>query len=459
MTETNDANPLYRAFLACLIMASLPVKNAAYVAPILYLLILFAHGEYRTFARVVVLCSAIAMISNVSVLWDHLSGRVVNVPGVWFGLITYAPLFVVLCESLSRTMDQRTYERIGRLCAWFILFQSVIGVCQFVASRNPDAVCGTFGLFDGFQNRITIAQVYFTFTIFGMILFLVPLGSQRLFQVAIAAGVLICVIAQSGHQTIFFVVTLIGCALTRVSHIGTLARAVVAAALMGLLVLQFYPNTIWLAGEWYRKVTDTSQSPKWLACEGAASILSEPKNMFIGTGLGQYSSRAALITSNEYLNVQLPGFMTGRSDYFNQHIQPSLELFNEIGEGSAMAKPYMSAISLPVELGVVLFTALLVAVCNRITWCARLMMGNIGQLGQIGFTMLVGILFFALCCFIENYAEFSQAVFVPFILFIVAGSRAQTQLRAAEYNLPETAAGASRLPKTSYPVGTRLLPR
>ncbi len=300
---TTDAEALFRAFVACLIVVSLPIKNAAYVTPAVYLLILWLHGESRIVGRVVVLCSAILMISSIAVLWDHLGGQTVNFPGLWLGLVTYGPLFVVLCETYRRTIDQVTYGKFVRVCAWYILFQSVVGVFQFVATGNSDAVCGTLGLLDGFRQNITIAQVYFTFLIFGMILFLVPVASQRLPRVAIATGVLICVLAQSGHQTIFFVVTLVVCGMSRISHVGTFVRTVAAAAVLSLLMFQIYPETLWMTREWYRKVADTSNSPKRLAYEGAISILEEPKNLLIGTGLGQYSSRAALITSNEYLAV------------------------------------------------------------------------------------------------------------------------------------------------------------
>jgi hypothetical protein len=152
--------------------------------------------------------------------------------------------------------------------------------------------------------------------------------------------------------------------------------------------------------------------------------------MLIGTGLGQYCSRAALMSSNQYLNVPLPDFMVGKSDYFDDHISPSLILFEEVGEGSAMAKPYMTMLSLPVELGLILTAALFAVFAWNVFRCARVMTTNSGEVGSIGFVMMVGIVFFVLCCFIENYAEFTQAIFIPIILFIVAGSRARTALRA-----------------------------
>jgi len=86
-----------------LVVASLPIKNLAYVTPALYLLILWLHNECRVVGRVVILSSA--------VLSDFLHRRTVgsprrptvNFPGIWFGLVTYAPLLIVLCETFHRT--------------------------------------------------------------------------------------------------------------------------------------------------------------------------------------------------------------------------------------------------------------------------------------------------------------------------------------------------------------------
>jgi hypothetical protein len=453
MAEATESKALFRAFVACLIVASLPIKNLAYITPALYLGILWLHGETRVLRRTAVLCSGLLLVSFFAVLWDHLDGQTVNLPGVWFGLLTHAPLIVLLCETFGRTIDQSVYDRFAKACVWFVLFQSFVGFVQFAVSRNPDAVCGTFGLLDGFRQTITIAQVYFTFTLFGMILFLIPATGQPGVKIAMATGVVICILAQSGHQTMFFVVTLILCGLARISRLGTLSRAVAAAAVVSALVLQIYPDTLSIARDWYHKVTDTSNSPKRMVYEGAVAILDDPKNVLIGTGLGQYSSRAALITSDEYLNVKLPGFMAGSSDYFSRYIRPSLDVFEDFGEGSAIAKPYMSLITLPVELGIVLSVALLMAVGRNALWCIRIMSSGCGQAGRIGFAMLVGIIFFLLCCTIENYAEFSQAVFAPFILFVVAGSRTQTVLRRADSVEP------AQWIRTSYGLAARPLPR
>ena len=55
-----------------------------------------------------------------------------------------------------------------------------------------------------------------------------------------------------------------------------------------------------------------------------------------------------------------------------------------------------------------------------------LMRSHHAQVAAFGLLSNVGILFFLMCCMIENYMEFPQAIFMPILLFVVAGSRAAT---------------------------------
>ena len=55
--------------------------------------------------------------------------------------------------------------------------------------------------------------------------------------------------------------------------------------------------------------------------------------------MGQYGSRAALISSGAYLSAKLPAALTGESDYYRICIQPAIYEFLQHGEGSAMSQP------------------------------------------------------------------------------------------------------------------------
>ena len=45
-----------------------------------------------------------------------------------------------------------------------------------------------------------------------------------------------------------------------------------------------------------------------------------------------------------------------------------------------------------------------------------------------GLAANTGLIFFVLCCAVENYAEFPQAIFLPILLYVVAVSRARVDV-------------------------------
>lgn len=433
--EGSHRRSLYPAFLISLLIIALPIKNLAYLAPPLYVGIRWLQQDGRLLRRGVVLTSLLVVVSAIALLADHLAGFEISLPAMGIAILTYGSLLVVLCHGFSDDVDEETFRQYVSTCSWFIIVQSLIGFVQFAATRNPDAVCGTFGLLDGFVGSITIAQVYLTFTLFSMMLFVLISPQGVLSVVALLLGLTVCILAHSGHQTLFLLLTFAACSLLRFADIkGLVVTSVVGTAVVGLMLF-VYPNTVALSQDWYHKtVVETKRSPKARAVSGAAEILSTPKNLLFGTGLGQFTSRAALVASNGYVNADLPRAITGKSRYFETYTEPLIRDFEEIGEGSAVAKPYMSAISLPVELGAPLFAALLVVIGAAAYRNMKLIWRPNATVARVGMMSLAGIIFFCLCCLVENYAEFSQAVFLPFLLYIVAGCRAKTLLEHSVSN-------------------------
>ena len=426
------------AFVASLLVVSLPVKNAAYLAAPVYLVCATMWGQARCLQRTFLIFIGLLMVSSLALFWDAASGHQVNVPGMILSVITFLPFIVLLAERPDKWMDDRTFHQLVQVACWFLLIQSVIGVIQFILSGNPDAVCGSFGLLDFAKGTITIAQVYFTFTMFGMILLLMVARQTSLTLVAILAGLVTCALAQSGHQTIFFVASIAALGFSRVSRPSTTLATGMAAGLVFAATMVAYPQTIELTRAWYNKVVNDSRSPKRMVIEGALETLSDPKNLAIGTGLGQYTSRAALISSDEYLNVSLPAPLVGMSDYYRKHVRPADRVFAVVGEGSAISKPYFSWLGFLVELGLIQFLMLLGLILFAFVDNWKLMRADLKSVARAGFVANVGILFFVLCCAIENYAEFPQAVFIPFLLYVAVRSKAKFDLsqRTGEVTAP-----------------------
>ena len=191
---------LYWSFVVCLVVVSLPIKNLAYLAPLVYLAVQYWYGNQRLIARTLTLAAVVAIVSLLAVMWDSLRAQAVNLPVVAMGILTYLPLLIVLSERATRKINEATFRRFVDLCALFVIVQSAIGLLQFAAFGNPDTVCGTYGLLDGMHSTVTIAQVYFTFTIFGMLLFMLPDIRRPLVATAFAIGLTACAVAQSGPR-------------------------------------------------------------------------------------------------------------------------------------------------------------------------------------------------------------------------------------------------------------------
>lgn len=418
-TEASErgGHAFFSLFLVSLVLISIPVKNFAYALPPLYVLLMLLGFDTASGARTLLLAALATALSCISILVDSLRGQETNLPGVFMGLLTFSPLFIMAAQRLPEPIDDDTFDRIRRLVAWYVILQAGIGLVQLAVSGNPDAVTGTLGLLDFRSGGITIVQLYFGFLMLGMVLFLMLDPSTWLVRIGIAAGLFVSAISQSGHQCAFFLASLVGFAVLQSRRIVTVVAAGAVATVLVASVLLFDPGTIDIARSWYVRTVSNPDSPKRLALESARRILSDPKNLLLGTGLGQFSSRAALITSGEFLRIELPNAVVAQSDYY-QSLRPGLDEFKRMGEGSAISKPYFSMLTLPVELGVPVFLGLAFACLAALGRCVRLMYSPKRHLAQAGMLGAAGLGMMLLCCCVENYLEFPQAVFLPYLLFM-----------------------------------------
>lgn len=412
-------------FLFSLILVSIPIKNFAYVLPPLFLAAQLLWSDTAAATRTLLLALLVTVVSCSSLFIDAIRGQTTNPPGVFVGLVTFLPLLMMTTERFRRPVDDALFQRILNVVAWYVIVQAVIGLLQLAATGNPDAVTGTLGLLDFHTGAITIAQVYFGFLILGMVLFLMLDARTLLTKIGIAAGMIAAAASQSGHQCIFFVAALALWAILQTRRVAVMLAVGTLAAGLFVLVLVLYPATIDHSRQWYAKTVDNPGSPKRLALEGAGAILSDPKNLFLGTGFGQYSSRAALITSGEFLSVPLPHVVTGQSDYYRQYLVPGMDIFEQQGEGSAISKPYFSGLSVLVEFGLVLSLVVVAALAWNLVRALRMMYSPHPRMAQAGMLACTGITFLLLCCLVENYVEFPQAVFVPYLLYVVGVSWAR----------------------------------
>ena len=426
---TQESNrDFFKLFLFSLVVVSIPVKNFAYVLPPLYVLAQLLWFDTAAAVRTVLFMATVVTISCTSLFVDAIRGQETNLPGVILGIVTFMPLFIMISARPSMQVDDTLFRRISRCVAWYVIFQTIIGTIQFAASGDPDAVSGTLGLFDLVSGSITITQMYFGFLMISMVLFLMLDWSTWLAKTGIVAGLVVTALSQSGHQSFFFAGALGLFAVLQSRRVGLMLGTGCVLSALVALVLYFYPTTLTSAESWYDKTVNSPDSPKRLSVDGARPILSDPKNLILGTGIGQYSSRAALVSSGEFLSVSLPSVVVGQSLYFRRYLTPGLASFEERGEGSAISKPYFTWLSVVVEFGLVQSVAIAAVVCLTLKRCFRWMYQPCPEVARAGMLGGVAVTFFLLCCMVENYAEFPQAVFIPYLLFVVGSSWAQQTL-------------------------------
>jgi hypothetical protein len=422
--EADEGRAFTTAVLICLLLLMLPIKNSAYLIPPAFIALMALGGNVGFLRRAFLWGTVAICVSSLSILADSFAGQNVNGPGVFIGLLTYAQLAVLVALRSNFAISPAQLKTLTLAVAWFVIVQSSIGLLQYALSGNPDAICGTFGLLD-FGGSITIGQVYLTFNLFAMILFLWTVRNGKLVTFSIALGLFTCAVAHSGHQTLSFIasVAFVGLLQLRLKDAAKLFLALATLTILAATLSSIYWTD--LQG-WYRKVVLEQDSPKRMATQSAIDVMSAPKNLLLGVGIGQYGSRAALITSDNYLAFELPPALQGESEYFHRYIRPALVEYSVHGEGSAMSKPYSSALNVIVEFGLPLTAALLIAFVIHFMVNWRLSRSHFRRDRSIGIVANAGLMFFLLCCFIENYIEFPQAVLLPALLYFAARTKRET---------------------------------
>jgi hypothetical protein len=419
---------LLRAFIALIVIVAFPGKFLFYLSPgALILISLFAGGFIR-FWRLVGILFGIVALSLVTIAFDLQEGGHASFPGLVFGIINYLPLFILWSLSKDFRLSEGFAWRLANVCLAFIFFEGVIAAAQWVIVRDADLVNGTFGLFDTLKER-TISQVNFCFTLFCMAVYCWIWIHNRRTKLGIAVALATAFVAETAHQTLFFIALMPTLAVTGGRRLRRLAASLGAVVVLigGVIVIE--PQIVSHVHDWAYKVMLKPTSPKRLAVSGAIELM-EGKNLLLGVGLGQYSSRAAILSSGSGTSVNLPKILVDSSGYYQRFMKLPVFLFQQYGEESAMAMPYFSVLSFITEFGLAIAVVFLIKIVQTVVENIRL-----GSASQAAWRVacycnfFIGFLF--LCSFIQNYLELTQAIMIPTLLYIVSKARLRTIVESA----------------------------
>jgi len=417
---SREERKLLGAFIALIIIVAFPGKLLFYISPVVLIVISLFAGSFIRFWRLVGIIFGMVALSLATITFDLVDGSHANMPGLVFGVIGYLPIFILWSLSKDFRLSEGFALRLANACLVFILVEGAVGSAQWVITQNGDFVSGTFGLFDAVTNELTISQVNFCFTLFCMIVYCAIWIHKRRMKLGCGVALVSALVASAAHQTLFFMTLMPVLAITggrRFRHL-VVSVGIIGALFAGAFLID--PHIVEHIDGWAEKVLSPT-SPKRLAVNGAVELM-EGKNLLLGVGLGQFSSRAAILSSGSGTSVNLPKMLVDTSTYYERFMRLPVFLFQQNGEASAMAMPYFSALSVITEFGLVLAALLLFKIVQTVIENIRL-----GAASREAWRVscycnfFIGFLF--LCSFIQNYLELTQAIMIPVLLYIVSKAR------------------------------------
>src|ERR1017187_4759103 len=417
---SRDERKLFSAFIALIVIVAFPGKFLFYIAPgILILISLFAGGFIR-FWRLMGIIFGIVALSLATIAFDLEDGAHANISGLVFGVEGYLPIFILWSLSKDFRVSEGLAWRLATACSVFIFLEAAIGSVQWAITQDGDYVSGTLGLFDAVTREKTISQVNYCFTLFCMIVYCAIWIHKRRMKLGCGVALAAAFMASTMHHTLFFMALLPALAVTGGRRFRLLATSIGIMSIVFASTFFLDPEIVDNIDGWVDKVL-APNSPKQMSVTGALEMM-QGKNLVLGVGLGQFSSRAAILSSGSGSSVNLPRLLADTSTYYERFLKRPVFNYGQNGESSAMAMPYFSILSVITEFGPVIAIIVLFKIVQTVIENIRL-----GATSQAAWRVscycnfLIGFLF--LCSFIQNYLELTQAIMIPILLYIVSKAR------------------------------------
>jgi hypothetical protein len=189
---------------------------------------------------------------------------------------------------------------------------------------------------------------------------------------------------------------------------------------MGVLILIFLPTnlqTLPSTSALALEIGPDSVSEKARATYNTLFLLPQDNAMqpLIGMGPGQYSSRASLIASGEYLKgttIPFPPQLGRATDQYILSLYRASFIESTAAGNSSSRFPFYSWLSLYGEFGVIGFLTFLVIAFRRIV---KIGASNSVDFGLMRPVCLILWLYILLMGIQDNYWEWTQAMFVAFL--------------------------------------------
>lgn len=404
-----------------MVLALCPIKALAYASPVFALgWYLLTSGSTRAKQRTLLWVAAwvgCIVVYNLYIPHFDLTSAILEI----FTYGSFALPFAVPNNELS---SRNLLLRMTQACATALLLESCIGLLQGVAGAiqtgNFDIASGDYvqgTIYPLLHPDLAFANPMFAVNLSFMLLALLPFAAtSRRWRRRALLGVAVLVLASVMHVLIFLFLA-VTASLFYFRPEGAakkyLAKGLVfAPLLMGILLTTNLRTLVPIVQEALAQA-----SPRALVV--VASVLELPNEHplmpVVGLGPGQFSSRAALISSGLFLGgpydpKSLPLLTPSSSQPFQEYIENLWVATTENPYWGSSQKPFFSWLSLYTEWGLPI---ILVLICLTLLLMVKLRKRTAGTpLGIWATALGAGILFLMLLGLQENYWEIPQAILI-----------------------------------------------
>jgi hypothetical protein len=310
---TNFERTYFWLFALSLVVCWSPSKALPYLLPLLITGILVSF-KFSLFYRFLMLIGAFFSWAIVAALFSSLEGREFLLQNVVLSFVTYSAFYPILVTP-RRLLTRTLYERMSRLMITVLLVEGMIGYVQVFSAylykgsfdlATGDAAEGTIHLAlrngTGFETKIFAMNMGL-----GLLVALPYLIRGRKWT-RIGFLTFIFLLASVMHLTFSMFVALIAASIMLVlwRNAGIAKRikwgiiGVGCTTLLGVMTWYLMPTNVRLASKMLEVL---NRNPKIVVVSHL--IERYPVELFVGFGPGQGLSRAAMIVSGEYLDIDI----------------------------------------------------------------------------------------------------------------------------------------------------------
>lgn len=432
----------YEAFLMALILSWLPFKMLGYFSPFLVLVwFIFRSNSGRTALKTILLGGCLLVAIAGYYLVSITLGFTYLIQNSLLAIITYGSFFFFFVSPSLTSFSEDFYIKIIRPVRLVIVFESLIGITQFIiaivdrglAGNTGDVVQGTHYLLSFWETAdMGLGNQIFTINMSLLLLIYLPhVLTYRGEYLVMILGIASLLLALVSHIVMPIIIS---CAIVyivfRKNIIGKLkAKQLFFGTVLATVISILYTLQVGLVEHYVEKFLSV-ESPKAIVTINSIKNIPQeyPSALVIGLGPGQFSSRAALIGTGQYIGGlttprALPFMTPAKTPAFEKYIYPQYTeyLTNPTYGYSTMSRPFHSMLSLFVEFGLIIFSLLLLSILFVLVRLRKFYLlhlkSNNPLEANISFAMAVAILTLVFISFFENYLEVTQAIF-PGLIFI-----------------------------------------